>query len=147
MDHVLLATGYRVDIAKYKFLAPELVQEVRQLDGYPDVTAGFATSVPGLHFIGCYVDPQVRPTDVFLLPALISHRGSSHPGFAAMGTEVQVDENMQSVAHVEEKYEVGAIAGVNSNDASGRSCCRRRPPWVRRGSQLRSPWNPRVRGR
>lgn len=52
VDHILLGTGYRVDIAKYEFLSPALVKEVRQLDGYPDVGPGFTTSVPGLHFIG-----------------------------------------------------------------------------------------------
>ncbi len=52
VDHVLMGTGYRVDLARYEFLAPELRNEIRQLDGYPDVTAGFCTSVPGLHFTG-----------------------------------------------------------------------------------------------
>jgi thioredoxin reductase len=52
VDHVLMATGYRVDLAKYRFLAPDLLAEIRQLDGYPAVTAGFRTSVPGLHFTG-----------------------------------------------------------------------------------------------
>ena len=66
VDHVLLATGYRVDIAQYQFLAPELVREVRQLDGYPDVTAGFATSVPGLHFIGATSARKFGPLMYFV---------------------------------------------------------------------------------
>jgi thioredoxin reductase len=66
VDHILMATGYRVDIAKYKFLAPELVREVRQLDGYPDVTAGFATSVPGLHFIGATAARKFGPLMYFV---------------------------------------------------------------------------------
>jgi hypothetical protein len=52
VDHVLLGTGYSVDISKYSFLSPELVRDIRQLNGYPDVAAGFSSSVPGLHFIG-----------------------------------------------------------------------------------------------
>lgn len=52
VNHVLLGTGYRVDLAKYKFLSPELLREIRQLDGYPAVAAGLHTSVPGLHFTG-----------------------------------------------------------------------------------------------
>jgi thioredoxin reductase len=66
VDHVLMATGYRVDIAKYQFLAPELVREVRHLDGYPDVTAGFATSVPGLHFIGATAARKFGPLMYFV---------------------------------------------------------------------------------
>ena len=53
-------------ISQYKFLAPELVREVRQLDGYPDVTAGFATSVPGLHFVGATAARKFGPLLYFV---------------------------------------------------------------------------------
>jgi len=52
VDHVLLGTGYAVDVVKYKFLSPELVSRLDLQDGYPILKAGFASSVPGLHFIG-----------------------------------------------------------------------------------------------
>lgn len=52
VDHVVLATGYRVDISRLDYLAPELVQSVRQVNGYPVLAPGFETSVPGLHFVG-----------------------------------------------------------------------------------------------
>src|SRR5436309_1482509 len=52
VDHVLLATGYQVDISRYQFLTPKLIASVRQTDGYPQLDAGFECSVPGLHFIG-----------------------------------------------------------------------------------------------
>jgi NADPH-dependent 2,4-dienoyl-CoA reductase/sulfur reductase-like enzyme len=51
-DHVLLGTGYRVDVAKYPFLAPELVEELQTVDGYPVLSRGFESNVPGLHFLG-----------------------------------------------------------------------------------------------
>jgi hypothetical protein len=49
---VLLATGYRVDVALYDFLAPELLKTVRRVDGYPLLGPGFESSLPGLHFLG-----------------------------------------------------------------------------------------------
>lgn len=52
VDHVLMATGYRVDIRRYPFLAPELVASVRCVEGHPVLDKGFETSVPGLHFVG-----------------------------------------------------------------------------------------------
>lgn len=52
VDHVVLGTGYRVDISKYNFLAPELVRSVSQVNGYPVLKAGLESSVPGLHFLG-----------------------------------------------------------------------------------------------
>ena len=52
VDHLLLATGYRVDAARYPFLAPTLLQALRTRDGYPELEVGFESSVPGLHFVG-----------------------------------------------------------------------------------------------
>jgi FAD-dependent urate hydroxylase len=52
VDHVLLATGYRVDIVKYGLLAPELLHRVDCVNGSPVLSAGFESSLPGLHFVG-----------------------------------------------------------------------------------------------
>ena len=57
VDHVLLATGYRIDLSRYAFLAPELVRGVRTRGGSPVLSTGFESSVPGLHFLGA---PAVR---------------------------------------------------------------------------------------
>lgn len=52
VEHVLLGTGYRVDVSKYDFLAPQLAHSIRRFQGYPRLRDGFETSVPGLHIIG-----------------------------------------------------------------------------------------------
>jgi cation diffusion facilitator CzcD-associated flavoprotein CzcO len=52
IDHLLLATGYRVDLRRYAFLTPEILRGVRVSGGYPVLDDGFQSSVPGLHFIG-----------------------------------------------------------------------------------------------
>jgi FAD-dependent urate hydroxylase len=52
VDHILLGTGYHVDISKYEFLASELVQSIHRHNGYPRLKEGLETSVPGLHIIG-----------------------------------------------------------------------------------------------
>jgi hypothetical protein len=52
VDQVLLATGYRVDLARYGFLSPEILRALRLVDGYPLLDYGFQSDVPGLHFIG-----------------------------------------------------------------------------------------------
>jgi cation diffusion facilitator CzcD-associated flavoprotein CzcO len=51
-DHALLATGYRIDVSRYEFLGPEIVGALRLVDGYPPLTAGFESAIPGLHFLG-----------------------------------------------------------------------------------------------
>jgi FAD-dependent urate hydroxylase len=52
VDHVLLGTGYRVDVSRYSFLTPELVDSISSINGYPRLQAGLETSVPGLHILG-----------------------------------------------------------------------------------------------
>ena len=52
VDHVLLGTGYRVELSRYPFLPPELLSEIDLVDGYPVLGRGFESSVPGLHFLG-----------------------------------------------------------------------------------------------
>jgi FAD-dependent urate hydroxylase len=52
VDHILLATGYRVDITKHSWIEPELVNSVLTRNGSPILRNGFETSVPGLHFLG-----------------------------------------------------------------------------------------------
>ncbi len=51
-DHVLLATGYSIDVADYPFLGPELIAEVRRAGGYPILGPGLESSLTGLHFLG-----------------------------------------------------------------------------------------------
>ena len=66
VDHVLLGTGYRVDISAYEFLPEQLVREVQQFDGYPKLTRGFRCSVPGLHFIGATAARSFGPLLYFV---------------------------------------------------------------------------------
>lgn len=66
VDHVLLGTGYRVDISKYEFLCSSLLKTIRQLDGSPDVTAGLSSSVPGLHFTGATAARKFGPLLYFV---------------------------------------------------------------------------------
>jgi thioredoxin reductase len=51
-DHLLLGTGYRVDIARYPFLAPALLARIERAGGYPVLRPGLESSAPGLFFVG-----------------------------------------------------------------------------------------------
>jgi cation diffusion facilitator CzcD-associated flavoprotein CzcO len=52
VNHVLLGTGYKVDISKYDFLSPTLIDSIRRANGYPELGTGLETSVKGLHIVG-----------------------------------------------------------------------------------------------
>jgi cation diffusion facilitator CzcD-associated flavoprotein CzcO len=51
-DHVLLATGYRVELERYRFLPREITGRIARRNGYPVLSSSFETSMPGLHIIG-----------------------------------------------------------------------------------------------
>lgn len=51
-DHVLSATGYRVDLEALGCLAPELRAALTRTGGSPRLGADFGSSVPGLYFTG-----------------------------------------------------------------------------------------------
>jgi cation diffusion facilitator CzcD-associated flavoprotein CzcO len=52
VDHILLATGYDVDITRYGFFAESLLAKLDRVGGYPRLSPGFETSVSGLHIVG-----------------------------------------------------------------------------------------------
>jgi FAD-dependent urate hydroxylase len=52
VEHVMLGTGFKVDISRYDFLSPEIIQSVQRVDGFPLLNASFESSVEGLHFLG-----------------------------------------------------------------------------------------------
>jgi hypothetical protein len=51
-DHVLLGTGYDVDVSRYGFLSASILKKLRRIGGSPALGKGFCSSVPGLYFIG-----------------------------------------------------------------------------------------------
>jgi len=51
-DHVLLGTGYRVDLGRLRMLDPTLSGEIRADGTVPELNAWFESSVPGLYFVG-----------------------------------------------------------------------------------------------
>jgi len=52
VDHVILGTGYRVDVARYRFLGPDILQQLQIVDGFPVLGPALESSIPGLHFLG-----------------------------------------------------------------------------------------------
>jgi len=68
-DHVLLGTGYRVDIARLGILAPRLLQAIARVDGSPLLGSAFESSVPKLHFVGSYAVNSFGPLLRFIAGA------------------------------------------------------------------------------
>ena len=51
-EHIIAATGYRVDLERLKFLNPEVRSQVKTVAGSPALSSTFESSVPGLYFAG-----------------------------------------------------------------------------------------------
>jgi len=51
-DHVISATGFRVDVASYPFIPRSLAQRLATRNGMPELNGAFESSVPRLHFVG-----------------------------------------------------------------------------------------------
>jgi thioredoxin reductase len=51
VDHVVAASGYRADLAAVSYLSG-LLDRVSVTDGFPDLSPGFETSLPGLYVTG-----------------------------------------------------------------------------------------------
>ena len=51
-EHVIAATGYRVDLRRLDFASPELLARVNMVEHTPVLSSRFETSLPGLFFIG-----------------------------------------------------------------------------------------------
>jgi FAD-dependent urate hydroxylase len=74
VDHVLLATGYRVDISRYEFLSPQLLAAISTVNGYPRLNSRFESSVPGLHFLGAPAGWSFGPLMRFIAGAEFTAR-------------------------------------------------------------------------
>jgi thioredoxin reductase len=52
VDHVISATGYRIDIGRLDLLSSDLRRDIRRTGTSPLLSAHFESSIPGLYFVG-----------------------------------------------------------------------------------------------
>ncbi|HET9790180.1 MAG TPA: NAD(P)-binding domain-containing protein [Candidatus Angelobacter sp.] len=68
-DHVIAATGYKVDLERIDCLAPELRQSIAREHAAPVLNSQFETSVPGLFMVGIASAPTFGPVMRFMFGA------------------------------------------------------------------------------
>jgi cation diffusion facilitator CzcD-associated flavoprotein CzcO len=69
-DHLILGTGYRVDIRRYAFLDRPLAESISTVNGYPVLSRSFESSVRGMYFLGAPAAASAGPGMRF-----VSHTG------------------------------------------------------------------------
>lgn len=68
-DHVIAATGYKVDLDRLGYLDPDLKQSIAREGGAPVLDSRFETSVPGLFIVGIASAPTFGPVMRFMFGA------------------------------------------------------------------------------
>src|SRR5438046_2270331 len=100
-DHIIAATGYKVDTERLKFLSEEIRANLKVLEGSPVLSRTFESSVAGLYFVGVAAANSFGPVMRFAFGA----------GFAARRiTEVMTESVSRSRAF---KAAPGSVAVEN----------------------------------
>jgi cation diffusion facilitator CzcD-associated flavoprotein CzcO len=68
-DHILLATGYRCDVAKLGLLPSDLLRAIATRNGCPVLSEGFESSIARLHFVGPWSSASFGPLMRFIAGA------------------------------------------------------------------------------
>jgi FAD-dependent urate hydroxylase len=69
-QHVIAATGFKIDVDRIEYLEPALAQSIaREVDGIPALDASFGSSVPGLSIVGVASAPVFGPIMRFMYGA------------------------------------------------------------------------------
>ncbi len=66
-DHLLLGTGYKMNVREYPFLSPQVALSLDVVDGHPRLGRGLESSIPGLHFSGAPAYWSFGPTMRFVV--------------------------------------------------------------------------------
>ena len=104
VDHLLLGTGYRIDVHRYPFLGPDLVRVFRLVNGYPVLGAGLEASVPGIHFLGAPAAWSFGPVMRFV-------SGSWYAGRAVTRS---ITRATRDPGHLESSSQLGPLAEAAS---------------------------------
>jgi len=73
-DHVIAATGYRVGLERLEFLRTEVRDQITTVDGSPELSSSFESSVHGLYFVGVAAANSFGPLMRFAYGATFAAR-------------------------------------------------------------------------
>ncbi len=95
-EHVIAATGYRVDLERLTFLSPAIRAGVTSVGGAPVLSTKFESSVPGLYFVGVAAATSFGPAMRFAFGAHFA----AHTVAQGLATAPSPKTSTVAVAHV-----------------------------------------------
>jgi FAD-dependent urate hydroxylase len=108
VDHVLLATGYRIDLAKIDILDLGLRGRIARRSGLPILSADFESNVPGLHFIGSFAVGSFGPLLRFIAGAGFAARRIARSAIAGGRMSSASGNNRFDVLRREARFQAAA---------------------------------------
>ena len=73
-DHVIAATGYRVNLGRLEFLSNEIRSSLKTIENAPALSSSFESSMPGLYFVGVSAANSFGPLMRFAYGATFAAR-------------------------------------------------------------------------
>ena len=68
-DHVIAATGYKIDLQRLDFLSPKTRSQIRTVESTPTLSSSMEFSIPGLYFMGAATANSFGPVMRFAFGA------------------------------------------------------------------------------
>jgi len=96
-DHVIAATGYRVNMERLSFLDGEIRARLAVLEGSPVLSSSFESSVPGLYFVGLMAAYSFGPVMRFAFGAPFAARRLTR----ALGRFMTMEKRSRAVSQIE----------------------------------------------
>lgn len=97
VDHVIAATGYKVDLDRLKFLSNDIRKEIKTIEKSPVLSGNFESSIPGLYFAGVAAANSFGPVMRFAFGATFTAKRVTH-GVAKSLTKEAASSAMARVA-------------------------------------------------
>lgn len=105
-DHIIAATGYRVDLNRLKFLSRDILSELRLEDSTPILSSTFESSIPGLYFVGLAAANSFGPAMRFAFGA----------GFAARRLTKSIARSVSRARAFRPAGRVTSLRSVNNEE-------------------------------
>jgi thioredoxin reductase len=115
-DHVIAATGYKVNLERLKFLSPEIRSQLKTVGGSPALSSKFESSMPGLYFAGLTAANSFGPVMRFAFGAGFAARTvaravkNSLRG-QTLSSSVPPRHELHEIEFPETREKVGAASG------------------------------------
>jgi hypothetical protein len=100
-DHIVFATGYRIDLERLSFLSPEVIAGLRRNGDAPTLSRHYESSLPGLHFVGPASAESFGPVNRFIFGARHPARHLAHYFPTVLGRRIPLPLSSRPPVHVD----------------------------------------------